>query len=401
MRNVVIDGLVSVVIGFGLASGVNAQTVMRSGNVYYRHVCGNVVGLAGRCAADIVTDRAGHLLTSSRSPIDGFTPSDLRSAYNMTATGSAETIIAAVDAYGYTNAESDLAVYRSEFGLPACTTANGCFKKLNQKGRTSNYTQNIGWAEESALDLDMASVACPDCSIYLIEAKTASFRNLGAAVDEAATLGAHVISNSYAGAESKGIEKFRSFYDHPGVAITAPNGGSGYDMCDSGYNDVCAPADMPTVIAVGGTTLARNSHKKRGWSESVWSGTGSGCSAIFEKPKWQTDTGCTMRTIGDTAADADPASGVAVYGPQNNGGSAWLVLGGTSIGAPLVGGVFAANGGRVNAASTLYAHARRLYDITKGSNGTCSPAYLCNGEKGYDGPTGNGTPNGDRAFGDK
>jgi subtilase family serine protease len=385
MHRILTGGLLSAIAAVTLAAGANAQptVVEKWGTTYSIPVCGKVTGLNARCVSHIVTDRTGKVLIG-KQPIGGFAPSELRSAYNITANGSASTIIAIVDAYGYPNAETDLGTYRAEWGLPACTTANGCFKKLNQKGQEKKYpATNSGWDVEQALDVDMASAMCPSCTIYLVEAKTASFKNLGTAVDEAATLGAHVISNSYCGGESKGVEKFAAYYNHAGVAITAANGDDGYG--------VCAPADMNTVIAVGGTHLVTD-NDSRGWAETVWTGTGSGCSKLFTKPNWQTDTGCSMRTIGDTAAVADPNTGVAVYD------AGWRVVGGTSVATPLVGGIFGVNGGTVNAASTIYADPSALFDVTSGSNGTCSPAYLCNGEVGYDGPTGLGTPDGPGAF---
>jgi subtilase family serine protease len=346
-----------------------------------------------RCESFVVTDSKGRLIESSKPPVAGKTPQQLRDAYKVRDKGNRGTIIAIVDAFGYDNAESDLATYRSYFGLPPCTTKNGCFKKLNQKGEEGNYpAQNIGWAQESALDLDMASSMCPRCTIYMMEADTNAAIFLGRTVHTAAHLGAHVISNSYCGVEIKRTKNVEGYYDHPDIAITAANGDAGYG--------VCTPASNSAVIAVGGTHLV-TAQNKRGWTETVWSGTGSGCSRLFPKPAWQTDTGCAMRTIGDTAAVADPATGVAVYGPNNAGDSTWMVFGGTSVATPLVGGIFGANGGIVHSAETLYTHSRYLYDVTSGQNGTCDPAYLCTGEVGYDGPTGNGTPDGIRAFGDK
>ncbi|HEY5047437.1 MAG TPA: S53 family peptidase [Rhizomicrobium sp.] len=386
MRRILSGGLLSALAAIGLAASANAEApiVERSGNTYHVAVCGQVFGMVARCLAHVVTDRFGHALTGQK-PIGGFAPSSLRSAYNITKNGSSSTIIAIVDAYGYTNAESDLAVYRAQWGLSACTTQNGCFKKLNQKGKEGNYPpDNSGWDLEQALDLDMASAMCPSCTIYIVEANKPSFKDLGKSVDTAATLGAHVISNSYCGGEAKINRMFAPYYDHPGVAVTAANGDSGYG--------VCAPANIPTVVAVGGTHLV-TANNSRGWTETVWDGTGSGCSTVFKKPTWQTDTGCSKRTIGDTAAVADPATGVAVYE------GTWYVVGGTSVATPLVGGIFGVNGGAVNAASTIYADPTALFDVTSGSNGTCSPAYLCNGEVGYDGPTGMGTPNGTAAFG--
>jgi subtilase family serine protease len=374
------------------ASAANVK-VERSGNVYYTSVCGKTLQrLHANCTAKIVTDSAGAPLSSAQPPIGGLTATDLRDAYKIDTDGDSSTIIAIVDAYGYDNAESDLAVYRAQFGLPPCTTDNGCFKKLNQQGQEGGYPkQDIHWAEESALDLDMASAMCPNCKLYLIEATTNQLAALGFSENTAASLGAHVISNSYAGGEAGSQPYETRYYDHPGIAVTASTGDNGYE--------VLFPASSPHVIAVGGTHLVRDG-SSRGWSETVWKGAGSGCSALYEKPAWQTDTGCTNRMVGDVAADADPATGAAVYGPNSNGVSTWLVLGGTSLAAPLVGGIFGNNAGKVNAASTAYKKPKkRLFDIKSGSNGVCSPAYFCNGEKGYDGPTGNGTPNGIAAFG--
>lgn len=393
MNRLSAGGILSALALFGVAPAMAAQPldIQLSGSTYHVAACKDIaVGMTARCTARIVSDKAGHLIANT-APISGHTPADLRDAYKIAATGNSSTIIAIVDAFGYDNAESDLGVYRSTFGLPACTTANGCFKKLNQRGEEGNYPdQNIGWAQESALDLDMASAMCPNCTIYLVEGDTNSFRNLGKAVDRAASLGAHVISNSYSGGEGHGSKTFQHYYDHKGIAITASTGDGGYG--------VGTPASMPHVIAVGGTHLIKDS-SARGWSETVWGGAGSGCSLIFKKPIWQKDSGCPKRTVGDVSADADPATGVAVYGPNSSGVSSWLVFGGTSVSAPMIGGIFGANGGKVHGARTIYKHASDLFDVTSGRNGTCDPAYLCTGEVGYDGPTGMGTPNGTAAFG--
>jgi subtilase family serine protease len=329
--------------------------------------------------ARIVTDRAGEAVSNAQAPIGGYGPADLRDAYKIAANGSAVTIVAAVDAFGYDNAESDLGVYRAQFGLRACTKANGCFKKFNQKGRQKNYPlENIGWAEESALDLDMASAMCPNCRIWLVEANTNSFKDLATAVDTAARLGAHAISNSYGGSES-GTSAFETHYDHPGIAITASGG-------DGGFGTVQFPATSPHVTAVGGTHLVRDANP-RGWTETAIGG--GGCSTIYAKPAWQTYPGCTLRTDVDVAAVGDPATGVAVYGPVSSTMSGWMVFGGTSVGAPLIAGVYGVNGGTVTYGSDPYVHPKRLYDITSGSG--AGP--------GYDPATGMGTPKGAGAFG--
>jgi subtilase family serine protease len=396
MQSVLTSAVLSAGIVLGAVSiAAAAEPVEKSGNTYYVAVCPkNVPDNMARCMAKIVTDSAGHILTGKvtpDSPPRGYGPADLRSAYNITTSGSSSTIMAIVDAHGYPNAEADLGVYRAQYGLPACTTANGCFGKYNENGNKHKYPAfNIGWAEETALDLDMASAMCPNCKIILVESRGGAIKTLSVAEDTAAALGAHVISNSYLNRERVGV-RYQASYDHPGVAITAATGDGGYG---TGF-----PATAPTVIAVGGTHLV-TSNTPRGWTETVWGGAGSGCSAYFSKPVWQTDTGCSMRMAADVSAVADPDTGVAVYAPISETQSAWTVLGGTSVATPVIGGVFANNGGTVNAASTLYADPGALNDVTSGTNGPCpgEPAYFCNAEVGYDGPTGLGTPNGNTAF---
>ncbi len=392
MHRILSGGLLSAVVAFGLAWGASAQQVERSGNVFHVAVCGNVPAGHARCHAHIVTDAAGRAIENDGQRVTGFGPPDLRDAYKVKSKGKATTIIALVDAFGYTNAESDLATYRSNFGLPACTTANGCFKKLNQNGQQSGYpAQDIGWAQESALDLDMASAMCPKCQIWLVEANDNSYGNLGTAENTAASLGAHVISNSYGGGES-GTQSLEGPYNHPGIAITASTGDHGFAAGPQ------FPATSPHVIAVGGTHLVKDS-SQRGWTETAWSGAGSGCSTVYAKPKWQKDTGCSKRMEADVSAVADPATGVAVFGPNSAGVGTWLRFGGTSVSAPLIGGIYGANGKNVKKyANSLYKDVDDLFDVTSGSNGSCSTSYFCTSGPGYDGPTGLGTPNGTKAF---
>jgi len=382
-------GFVSLVAALGIAASADAQTIQRSGNVFHMAVCAEPgVGMA-RCHAHIVTDSKGKLFANTLAPVGGYAPVDLRSAYNIVATGRRTTVIAIVDAFGYNNAEADLQKYRAQFGFSKCTTANSCFKKLNQSGVQGSYpAQDVGWAQESALDLDMASAMCPKCTLWLVEANSNSYSNLAAAVNTAAALGAHVISNSYGGGES-GTQSYESSYDHPGIAVTVSTGDDGYG--------VQFPASSPHVTAVGGTHLVSDG-SSRGWAETAWSGAGSGCSTIYAKPTWQTDSNCTKRAAADVSAVADPATGVAVYGPINATQSSWLVFGGTSVAAPLVGGVYGLNAKVVTYGSDPYKHTTALFDVVSGSNGSCGGSYLCTAGAGYDGPTGLGTPNGTKAF---
>ena len=351
-----------------------------------KHVCDKAPADAARCHSHIRTDDNFNPLATVGPA--GYGPADLRNAYNITANGTAT--IAIVDAYGYTNAETDLARYRAQFGLPSCTSANGCFRKLNQGGQPSPRPgNNISWSQETALDLDMASAICPGCKLLLIQANSNSLDNLSTAVATAGHLGAHAISNSYGAAESKSFAPYEQRYNIPGVAVTVSAGDSGYGAE--------FPASSPHVVAVGGTSLTSASNA-RGWSETVWSSTGSGCSTVFAKPSWQTDGGCGNRTVGDVAAVADPNTGVSVYGPGSTGASGWYVFGGTSVAAPIIAAAYAINGGPVNYAADVYSQATALNDVTTGSDGGCG-TYLCTAAGGYDGPTGLGTPKGATAFG--
>ena len=352
------------------------------------HTCGPAAPGEARCHAQVRLGPDGKPGTSSTP--SGYGPADLQSAYKLpSSTGGAGLTVAIVDAYGYPNAESDLGVYRSHFGLPACTTANGCFRKVDQNGGTAYPTGNSGWATEQALDVDMVSAICPSCKIVLVEAKSSQQSDLDTAVDTAARLGAIAISNSYGGSESSASAN-DTHYDHPGVAVTASSGDNGYG--------VEFPASSQYVTAVGGTSLSKASNA-RGWSETAWSSAGSGCSAYVAKPSWQKDTGCSMRTVADVSAVADPYTGVSVYETYGHRGG-WQVYGGTSVASPIVASVYALSGGGWASQPTSYAYASpsSLFDVTSGSNGSCGGTYLCTAEVGYDGPTGLGTPDGVGAF---
>jgi subtilase family serine protease len=364
-------------------------------------------GPAITCFGRVISHNGrGPLVT--KGPV-GLGPTQIQSAYKLAGLNANGRTVAIVDAYDDPKAESDLAVYRSTYGLPPCTTANGCFRKVNQSGAASPLpAKDYGWAMEISLDLDAVSSACPTCHILLVEADSPTDADLMSAVDTAVRLGAVAVSNSYGGAEDATQLSADTHLDHPGVAITASSGDSGYG--------VSWPAASPYVTAVGGTTLTAASNA-RGWTETVWSGAGSGCSAYEPKPSWQTDAGCARRTVADVAADADPSSGLGVYDTLNNCGSSslcdllislglvqgldgWAQVGGTSLSSPLIASVYAlaGNTASITYGSYPYAHTGALFDVTSGSNGSCGGSYLCTGAAGYDGPTGLGTPDGTGAF---
>jgi len=354
----------------------------------HRPVCPDVKAGEARCHTQIVIDSNGNPLTSS-TPLSGsYTPVQFHTAYNLpnrSANVSTPTI-AIVDAYDSPTIETDLSAYSQQFGLPACTTANGCFEKVNEYGVQGSYpASNSTWVNEISLDVEIAHAICQNCKIILVEANSDSGNDLFTAEETAVSLHPNVISNSWGEDEFSGETAYDSYFNHPGIAITVSSGDSG--------NVVEYPAASRFVTAVGGTTLTLNPDNTRA-SETAWSDGGSGCSAYESKPSFQTDTGCSKRTVVDVAADADPNTGAAVYIDGT-----WYQIGGTSLASPLIAGVYALTG---NVKSTVYAsypylHQTSLYDVTEGSNGSCG-TYLCNAGTGYDGPTGLGTPNGTGSF---
>ena len=373
-----------VLVGVALTAGVGGAARASGGaGLSIRPVCNAVPAGYARCFSLV----KGDALPFASGPT-GYGPADLQAAYALpSSTAGVGQTVAIVDAFDDATAESDLAQYRSFYGLPACTTANGCFRKVNESGGTLPMPPpEPDWSLEISLDLDMVSAVCPNCHILLVEATTNLNTDLYTAEDTAARLGANAISNSYGGDESSSEASQDVHFNHPGVAITASSGDNGYG--------VSYPAASPYLTAVGGTSLTRGGGT-RGWTESAWSGAGSGCSAYEPKPAWQTDSGCARRTVAGVSAVADPNTGVAVLFAGQ-----WFTVGGTSASSPIIASVYAlaGNASSVNAGSYPYSHAGSLFDVVTGSNGTCSPSYLCTGVAGYDGPTGLGTPNGTGGF---
>ena len=325
----------------------------------------------------------------------GLQPADLTAAYDLpSATGGEGQTVFIVDAFNNPNAEADLAVYRAQYKLPPCTTANGCFRKVNQNGQTSPLpANNAGWAAETALDLDLVSAICPLCHITLVEANDDSL-NMLTAVARANAMGAKYVSMSWGGDESSSTNAFDSaYFSQTGVVYTAASGDHGF------AGGVYYPAASNRVLAVGGTSLSP-SDSQRGWSETAWSGAGSGCSVYSARSAWQgSAVPCAKRASTDLSAVADPATGVSVY--LTYGGSGWTVYGGTSASAPIIAAAYALAGPQpagTSPAKVLYSHPSSLNDVTSGSNGTCSPTAVCRSDIGWDGPTGLGTPRGISAF---
>ncbi len=316
----------------------------------------------------------------------GYLPVHLQGAYGVTpqaqTAGFGMTVAIVTTETAPATINGDLSVYRNTMSLPPCTLASGCLKVVSVSSSPPPAVNS--WSEETAIDTEMVSAICPNCSILVVLANSPSIADLAKAVALAATYHPVAISNSYAVREAADNAAYAPYYDQPGIAVVAGAGDTGY-----GVN---FPASAPTVVAVGGTTLSQNPQGHFN-PQTLWSHTGSGCSGFFAKPAWQTDSGCPMRTANDIAALADPAHGVAGY---SSAGGGWNVYGGTSVAAPIVAALYALAGVGPHSVSDLYSAGGFGPVSSTGNNGTCSAAYLCSVLAGsrYNAPVGLGVPNG-------
>ncbi len=252
--------------------GANAS--LKSAQAHYTNAGCNTASLKknyAQCFAMVYTAIKNKIAaTPDQPPTGALGPPDIQSAYKLPSTGQGETV-GIVDAYGDSTAESDLATFRSFYGLPPCTTANGCFQKVDQNGGTNyppdNNSPNGGWDLETSLDLDAVSSACPNCHILLVEGNDNSIPNLGVAEDTAVSLGAKFVSNSYGIlGEDPSETSYDQYYNHPGVAVVASTGDFG--------NVTNWPATSPYVTGAGGTTLTKDTSVPRGWDETAWDSGG-------------------------------------------------------------------------------------------------------------------------------
>lgn len=338
-----------------------------------------------RCHSRVVT-RDGRPFASTTPT--GLSPATIKAVYNFptSSTAGAGTTIAIVDAYDHPNIEKDLNVFSQQYGLPPCTTANGCFKKVNQTGGTRYPRTDSGWALEIALDVEWAHAIAPGAKILLVEASSNSFANLLAAEDYAKAH-AQYVSNSWGAGEFSGETAYDGHFVQSGVSFFVSAGDSGLP---ADY-----PSASPNVISVGGTTLhfdgSGNFSGETGWSDS-----GGGCSAYETATSAQSSfsqygqVSCGgKRATPDVSLDADPASGLSVYDSvRYQGQQGWFTVGGTSAGAPMWAARAAVAGAVVNAAY-VYSGSITYRDITSGNNGApCLVGYdLCTGRGSWTGAT--------------
>ncbi|HEY2704735.1 MAG TPA: S8 family serine peptidase, partial [Candidatus Dormibacteraeota bacterium] len=364
--------------------------------------CGQVRAQHASCFArmHVSRDQSGRVRPAATSaPAGGYTPSDLQAAYALPVSSGSGQVIAVIDAFDTTSAEADLAAYRARFNLPPCTTANGCFRKIDMGGGSNTY----GWDIETSLDLDTASAGCPRCGLILVEARSDSFGDIYPAIQRAIDSGATEVSMSFGMTENPDELNHDYLFNRSGIAFTAATGDCGYG---TSY-----PAASPYVTAVGGTTLLPSGNL-RGWRETAWvgatadpnscggstapTGAGSGCSRYEQRPSWQADVGCPNngRAVADVSAVSDLSTGVAVYDSAAGG---WMPIGGTSAAAPFIAGAWALSGGLgyyAPGAQAFYQNAGSISDVTANTHPagvSCSPSLLCNAGPAYDGPTGLGS----------
>jgi hypothetical protein len=331
----------------------------------------------------------------------GWGPKTLERAYRLPVSRNSRQTVAVSIAFRTPHLARYLKIYREHFGLPRCGTASGCLRIVNEHGQASPPAPSglgTGWDVEVTLDVSMISAACPHCRILVVDANSTSDWDLAQTDDTAARMGAAVISNSYGQRENGLAMKFRGNYVHHSHMTVVSSGDLGYDAANF-------PANLAGVTAVGGTALAR-ARNSRGFTERVWNdpdifgAAGSGCSAYVGKPAWQHDRHCPGRTVADISAIA---TDIPIFNAAWGG---WITVAGTSVSAPFISGVYGlAGNARHITPRHLYTHRGDFFDTTRGNNvlfgspqQTCGRDYLCVAKKGYDAPTGLGTPNGTAGF---
>ena len=357
------------------------------------------------CQAIYVTAKSGAALPAATVLGAAYGPNDLRNAYRLTSASRRKgrgVTIAIVDAYRDPNAGSDLAVYRQHFGLPRCTRSSGCLKIVNQNGNARRLPRaNADWAGEESLDLDTVSAICPHCHILLVESNNSGTLSMGIA-ERTAARRARFVSNSWNSPTFTGESHFNRYFNHPGHVIAFAAGDHGYGT--GLLQGAQYPSALPFVTTVGGTSLRHVASRGRAWTETVWNdlsinegATNSGCTR-FARPSWQRAVTrklrhCRNRVENDVAASADPQFGIAVY--DSYGQSGWLQFGGTSEATPIITSMWALAGrpgAHAYPVSYLYRHPRKFYDVRLGNDGRCRVRWICHAERGFDAPTGLGTP---------
>ena len=400
------------------SSGTVSQNYLKLPRTIHRHAERNICSIPApnkaRCLSEVSIGNNGAPITGTPATSGSFGPVEFHTAYNLPCTpgGSVASIcttpttygpqtIAIVDAgnfsTGTSGIESSLQSYDTYYGIPQCTIANSCLNVVSQTGSTSSLPADAGWSDEIMLDVESAHMICQTCKILLVEANDAYTSDLATANNEAASFNPVSISNSWSSSADQ--PSYDSSFNHPGIAEIASTGDTG-----TVSNGASWPSDSPNVIGASGTTL--QIHNDNTWSsETVWSGSGGGCSNYYSAPSWQSSlavwgsNGCgSYKAFGDISADADPNTGAAIYISGT-----WYEYGGTSLSSPLIASMFALSGGLTpgsSAANILYSSNKpsNFHDVTVGNDCVTGLTTHCTASTGFDTPSGLGTPNGIGGF---
>jgi hypothetical protein len=326
---------------------------------------------------------------SSDNKSGDYTPSDLAGLYDLPAGVTSTATVGVIVAGSDPNTQAQLSYYRDYFHLPACTSANRCFREVGQDGSATLPPTDSGWVTETALDVQAVSAICPTCHLLLVDANGPTASDLGAAARTATRLGATYLSLSYGSAPSFLDSSINlADYNDPDVTYVAATG-------DNGYGTPTFPASASNVVAAGATsaTLVNGT-----WHQSAWSKSGSGCATSL---LGGVTNALSHLLSGTVCASGRPVSDISALGDKDTGmmfyqGGRWWSGGGTSLSAPIIAALYALAGNHTspqaiydNAASDPSA----FVDITSGSTGSCG-SVLCNAGPGWDGPSGIGTPSG-------
>lgn len=298
--------------------------------------------------------------------------------------------IVLVDAYDNPDAAKDLQTFDTQFGLPNPTFAQlYCVSGGSCATNNPPPPENAGWGLEEALDIEWAHAMAPSAKIYLVEAASNSIADLLNAEYYAELVlidikGGGQIANSWGTAEFSGETEDDSYFNLPGSAATVYTASSG-----SIGGTPLWPSTSPFVVSTGATTVNRDSSGNF-LNESCASGSGGGGSLYEPAPPYQQGLGGKSRLTPDISFDGSAVSGVAVYDALNGG---WVVIGGTSVGAPALAGIINLAGDHMPA---TYQQQLLMYGELWGAKtypGAWNDIVLGQGAGvGWDACTGIGTP---------
>jgi kumamolisin len=305
--------------------------------------------------------------------VQGFTPDQLRTAYDTSSLGTGEGQTVALWEFDGYQAQN-IAGYDQQFGIQAPAP-----QTVSVDG--ANFDDNPGDGQgEVELDIELVQAMAPAANTLVYEAPNSDKGQIDMANQIVSDDKVSVTSISWGQCETSSSQATITSTDNAlqqgaaeGISFYAASGDSGSDDCGDGSEAVDYPASDPNVSGAGGTSLTAGDDGAYG-SETAWSGSGGGLSQVFDTPDYQQDSS-GKRAVPDVSLDADPRTGYAIFSAGQ-----WDVFGGTSCAAPMWAGftaLFDAKSGANlgNGNSKFYSIAggadagTAFHDITSGSNG--------------------------------